>query len=102
MLHRRRLGLSKVAFADQMGVGVKRYRRWENGDEVFGGELPQLGDLKIHERLYLYRYRAGISREKIAERVGVSPWWITAMESGRAPGERLRLWWERHRRVYNV
>lgn len=101
-VHRRRLGVNQQIMARLLGIGFRKYIRLELGREPVPHELyarllgvipPTLDGLRLHERYRIMRLRAGKSREDFATIIGVSPWWITKMENGSAPLDKLTIYW---------
>ncbi len=101
LLSRRRAGLRQSVMAASLGVGMRQYRRWEEGVDavphstaVLAGipavEASGLTDL---EKCVILRVRTGITRAKLARKIGVSPTWVTQMERGLVSGERLVEYW---------
>jgi DNA-binding XRE family transcriptional regulator len=70
------------------------YKRWESGR--YEGPWVLLGSLELHEECYVLRRRARMSRRDLANAVGVSLTWVTQMERGRAPIDRLVTYWSQH------
>lgn len=93
IVDRRRRAESQQAAAERLGVTLYRYRLWEEGQLVPTCRRPALGALRPHESCYLLRRRAGLKLRDIADALGTSRWWVTQMESGRAPIDRLLAYW---------
>lgn len=97
LLQRRRRGQSQRQAASAYGVTRYRYRAWElddNGKET--GPLPPrapLGRMHPHEACFILRRRKGLSVERLARRLRVTPEWLTQMEHGAAPVDRLARFW---------
>lgn len=99
LIERRRNNESQDAAAGRHGVSRYRYRLWES-DQAEGGRQPRcarLGLLRDYEGCYIRRRRAGLSVAALATKVGVSAWWVTQMEHGDVPADRLVAWWGRHK-----
>lgn len=97
LIVRRRAGRSQREMAELHDVSLYFYRKMERDPRK--GPPPDLlgGPLGAHERLFLLRRRAGLAVRDVAERMGVSPWWVTQMERGTAPVDRLAAWWAERR-----
>lgn len=96
ILGRHRRSERQVDVADRLGVKAWTYRRYEAGTldpPPIVMRRAGVRRVKPHERLYLARRRAGLSPAELAERVGVSRWWLHLMETGEAPLKRLRDYW---------
>lgn len=93
LIERRRAGLNQSAMAERYGTGRKLYGAWER-DECKCPNPPNVGKLQNHEVVTLYRRRAGFSRARVAREVGVSAFWVTQMERGQQPCDRLLEYWE--------
>lgn len=93
VIYRRREGLSQAQAAKRYKVGRKLYARWER-DEADDGPDVFIGSLYTHERAYLSRRRADVSRQQVADSIGVSAFWVTLMERGKKPCDRLLEFWE--------
>lgn len=88
---RRRSKRTKAAAAAVLDVTLYRYSRWEDDlERAPRSALPSLGRLGWHEGAAISRRRAGVSLEQAARAVGVSPWWLSQIEGGQAPVDRLR------------
>ncbi len=94
LLERRRAGEPLEAAAARHGVTLYRYRLWER-DEDDGAPRVPVGRVEYHEAARLMRGRVGASVRELAELVGCSPYWLTRMEAGEAPVDRLRDFWSR-------
>lgn len=92
ILWRRRQGISQTDAAYHFDVSFSLYRRWEQGH----GGCPRvaIGKLKECEQFSLVRRRAGMSVTELAEAMGISRWWLTRMENGTAPLDRLQEYWK--------
>lgn len=93
LIARRRHGWSQREHAAFLGVTLYRYRAWE-GDAEKAPSMP-LGRLQPHEECFVRRRRAGIPLQAMADRLGVSRFWLAQMESGRAPVGALEAWWRK-------
>ena len=93
VLDRRRRSESQTEAAQRYGVTRQLYSQWEL-DEVGPPLTYPTGRLADHEVVFLYRRRAKFSRNRVAQEVGCSPFWVTQMERGRQPCDRLLEYWE--------
>jgi len=93
VIRRRRADISQTEAATRWSVGRKLYSKWEL-DEVKGPTVDLVTPLELHERCFIKRRRAGKSRAEIARAVGVSEFWVTEMERGRRPCDRLVRYWK--------
>lgn len=92
LLQRRRRGLTKAEAAERHGVSLYRYERWEAG-ETLGAPLVGVGRLAFREASLIMRLRAGVGLGAFAGLLGCSGHWVTRMEAGEAPDDRLRAFW---------
>lgn len=95
LIVRRRAGRSQREMAELYDVSLYFYRKMERDER--SGPPPDLqmigGPLTLREKLFLQRRREGLSIREVAESMGVSAWWVTQMERGSAPVDRLARWW---------
>lgn len=85
---RRRNGETQAAAARRFGVEVHVYQEWESGRRV----PPAVGtDFRLTrpEELAIIRRRKGLTQRRLAVLAGVSPLWVTLVESGRGNPCRL-------------
>lgn len=94
VIERRRMRKSQGERARIYRVSVYEYRQWE------GGKVPpptcageRVKGLEPHEICFLLRTRAGVSAGDLAKTLGVSRWWLTQMERGEVPIDRLVAGW---------
>lgn len=92
LLLRRRKGLTAANAAKRSKATLYRYLRWER--DIEKGPHVSVGKVAFHEKAFLLRRRGGYSVAAFAKRLGVSPWWLSQMEDGKAPDMRLRDHWE--------
>lgn len=92
LLERRRAEETKPEAAARHGVSFYRYDRWERDID---NEAPRVavGVLEFREVSLIRGQRAGASVRDFAELVGVSPWWLTQIETGQVSDERIRSFW---------
>ena len=92
-LKRRRMGLTQVEMSVDYGVPLSEYRAMEDG--TIGVIVPYvaIGTLKDTESYTIMRHRSGMSKTEVAERIGVSAYWLRQMENGAAPIKRLAEYW---------
>lgn len=92
ILLRRRTGATQAEEAEEHGVSLLRYRRWEK-DEIEGAPKVPLGKLKPGEIAFVLRRRKGLSLRAAADEMGVCPWWLRQMETGQVNQKRLLDFW---------
>lgn len=92
LIDRRRALLSQKEAADAWSVSLYLYRRWE--DDKSDPPRTSVGRLEKFEVCLLKRRRSGLRVSDLAEKIGVSRWWLTQMERGEAPDDILVSWWE--------
>lgn len=101
-LDRRKRGMTQARYARLHKATVDQVHKWESdvparnraGEAI---ECPDVGitwgALNDAERCVIMRRREGLSRTDLAGRVGVSQQWISAMERGQHPADRLVEFW---------
>lgn len=93
LLHRRRLGITQHEAAELLRITAWSYRKLEEGSRLPHRPEPTLDNLKEYEACLILRRRANLSRSSVAKSVGVSECWLTQMERGRVPANRLIEYW---------
>lgn len=95
LIDRRRSGETKAAAAKWYAVSLYRYTQWEAdlGDGLKDVPSPSLGRLAFYEESFVLRRRLGLTLKQFGARIGTSAHWVTRMESGTAPDDRLRDFW---------
>ena len=93
LIDRRRAGATQVDAAAHWGVSAWTYRMWESGQREKDIPEPTLGRLTEVEGCVILRRRTGLSRTALAKLVSISEWWLTQMERGRIPADRLIEFW---------
>ncbi len=101
VIWRRRLGWIQKYAAEELDMGVDRYRDFENNrhnvknswEEVPTNQQLGIGELKPFEVCFILRRRAGLYQREIAESIGMTRLWVIKMEEGTAPADRLRSYW---------
>jgi len=91
-LQRRRDGDSQPEAAIEWGCSEWTYRMYEIGVLDIGVKI-NIGEAKPNELCIIMRRRLGIKRKDLAKKVGVSGWWLTQMEQGIVPFEKLVEYW---------
>lgn len=95
---RRREGKTQTEAGAEVGVKTRAYAIRELGlsgagrDEADQG--PTLRELTDNERCVLYRRRAKVPQRVVAEGLGCSIHWVSLMELGKRPCDRLLWYWE--------
>lgn len=98
-IERRRTGQSQARAARRYGVSLYQYRQWENAEEPPpAGAGDSVGELEPHEWCLLERLRSGLPSTKVARAAGCSRWWLTQMERGLKPADRLLAAWRKLKR----
>lgn len=49
--------------------------------------------LASHEKCFIYRRRLGWTQEQVAELVGITRYWLSLMELGTVPCDKLEAFW---------
>ncbi len=93
LIYRRRGGETQADLARRYGVSLYQYRQWETDKERNTYVRPLLGTLRPHEQCLIKRTRSGKSVNDLARDIGICSWWLTQMERGDAPVERLLAHW---------
>ena len=91
-LHRFREQKSAATVANEFGVGLRQYRRWEEDVEPYPGDVD-LGGILPNEHYRIMRRRSGLSREEIGKRIGLSHTVIALAERGRRDLKPLIEFW---------
>lgn len=95
LIDRRRRGETQKESAERLYHSTYRYRVLEAGNVNDFWRGPRIGTLADHEQCLLLRRRSGQSRASAANELGMSEFWYTQMERGRAPVGRLVKFWTR-------
>lgn len=93
LILRRRNGLSQPVAAKSYGLSAWDYRMVEADRVRSDLPRPALGKIAAHERCVILRRRAGMKRTQLAALVGCSNWWLTQMERGVQPPDRIVEYW---------
>lgn len=97
LLLRRRRQLTQREAADLFEVSHSAIYHAEEGrrpiPENILTHLPKSGGLKDYERYFFMRRRLGLTRRYVAERAGCSTLWVSWIELGRAPTNKLANYW---------
>ena len=78
--------------AEERGVLAYIYQQWERGEEVPPFDVP-LDEVKPHEFYAILRRRAGLTRQDVARRIGVTLRAVRDAERGLAKLDKLREFW---------
>lgn len=92
LVERRRAGQNQTEAARSYDLSEWRYRQCE-ADKSDAIPLTPIGKLQDHEACMLMRRRAGMKRTELAAKLGISGWWLTRMERGQIPADRLVAYW---------
>lgn len=93
LVDRRRRGATQTEAALMWGFSEWHYRMLEAGNRESVCPRVRIGKLKPNESAFLSRRRLGLKRTELAERIGVSSWWLTQMERGAVNPKRLIDFW---------
>lgn len=99
VLWRRAGAMTREDAAEQLGVTLYRYRRWESGSETPSAPVRFMMRRGVarptaYEAAFILRRRRGVTQAGLAKKLGVSRQWLGEMELGKVPGERLLAYWE--------
>lgn len=90
LVARRRSGLSQIEMAEIYGVGLDKYRGWEeNLGDVPHVKGVHVRELPLEELCFLHRRRRGITLKQVATAFGKSPSWAHGV-ARRGRSENLR------------
>lgn len=92
---RRRAGKSQKECADDYFVTLYTYRRWEL--DLNDPPETAVGELKRFEKCLILRRRAGVPAKVVADRLRITQFWLSQIERGAAPDQRLVEYWEKGR-----
>jgi len=92
LIERRRNGQNQTKAAYSYDLSEWQYRQCE-ANESDRIPAPPLGRLRDYEACMIMRRRAGLKRTELAAQLGISGWWLTRMERGQIPAERLVAFW---------
>lgn len=92
LIERRRAGQNQTEAAASYDLSEWQYRQCE-ADRSNAIPVTPIGRLQAHESCMLMRRRAGMKRTELAVQVGISGWWLTRMERGQIPADRLVAFW---------
>lgn len=96
LIDRRRRGENQEAAGIRLSLPKNTYAKIER-DEVSGDHrmiCPDIGELEVHEKCFLYRRRSKKTQEQCADEMGISRYWFDSMELGKACVDRLAEYWE--------
>ena len=92
LIRRRRRGESQLQAARRLGLSHSMYSKWERG--LVDCPRERVLPLKAHERCLLYRRRANVTQEDVAQDLRCCRWWVNRMEHGEADCTELCSYWE--------
>lgn len=92
IIERRRDEHSQHQAAEAYEVSLYAYRQWEM-DEEQSAPMAPIGRLQPFEVCFIQRRRKGMALRDLAMALGLSRWWVTQMEYGRAACDRLIEYW---------
>lgn len=93
-IERRRGGWTQPEAAQYYGMPHGAYKLAER-DEPQAWDIPPiiLRGIVDHEYCTVLRKREGLTQQQLADRIGVSKWWVCLMERGDAPVDTLLRYW---------
>ena len=94
LIDRRREGSTQSENAKNWDVSLYVYRRWE-ADITDDIPTVAIGKLSEQEQCFLLRKRKGQTLAATAKELDICRWWLCQMESGEAPIDRLRAYWDK-------
>lgn len=92
LVERRREDKNQTEAADAYSISEWQYRQCE-ADRSDMIPAPPIGKLQPHEACVLMRRRAGMKRTELSKALGISDWWLTRMERGQIPADRIVEYW---------
>ena len=92
LIERRRADQNQTQAAASYDVSEWQYRQCE-ADESDRIPRTTIGKLRDYESAMLMRRRQGMKRTELAAELGISGWWLTRMERGQIPADRLVNYW---------
>ena len=93
---RRREGMTQQEVAEANQMPVKAYRLLEKDKGGTPREERLAGGLRRNERLTLFRKRANLSQQAVADALGVTKVWVGRMEAGDVDNTPLENYWVGH------
>lgn len=103
-IHRRRNGLSQVAYARELRISLDAYRQIETGvtqltffnlKRKLNIQPPKVMPLKQYEICFVLRRRSGLTIGQLSARCGLGSWLITQIERGRENAAPLFHYWNK-------
>lgn len=93
-IYRRREQSTQAATAKDCGLPLGAYKKLERDEECnWDLPAPSLGKLEDHEKCVVLRMRKGLTQQQLADKIGVTKWWLCLMEQGEAPVATLLDHW---------
>jgi transcriptional regulator with XRE-family HTH domain len=94
-LLRKRNSWNQARAAKRCGISIDQYKMLEHDNLK---KIPQrahvsYSELLPHELCLIYRRRAGLKQEFVAEQISVSRYWFGRIESGKADCSKLLAYW---------
>jgi DNA-binding XRE family transcriptional regulator len=96
---RRRAGATQEQWARMHGMSLRAYKAAESGAKNAPSiRAPALDKLRPNEACRVLRMRKGLTLGDVADKLGVTKWWLCLMEQGKAPVATLLKFWTRRTR----
>lgn len=94
-IERRRAGNTQAKEAKLRALPLGAYKKLERGEasECYTLLSSLRGMLKNHETCMVLRLRKGLTQQQLADKIGVTKWWLCLMEQGEAPVATLLDHW---------
>lgn len=91
IIHRQRNDINQSEAAKRFNVSRRRFGEMEQR-----GEVDWETDIEPapHEICMVKRCRAGLTQSELAEQIGVTRYWLSLMECGKATSTKLEAYWD--------
>lgn len=96
LLYRLRTGLTQEEFAKKLNISLDRLKKIEAGTghvDLRKIKFPLDGKITPQEMCVVRRRRSGLKQSELAEKLGVSRYWLIKMEQGEADVSKLYKFW---------
>ncbi len=98
LLTRRRWFKNQLEMAQMLKTSLSAYRDMEHDragpSEFAEAAMSGFGEIRHHERCFMYRRRCQKTQREVAADMGVSRLWVNRMERGLADCTELLCYWE--------
>lgn len=92
---RRRDGNTQAREAALRNLPLSAYKKLEGDEEcAYSLTAGKVGKLLDYEACVAQRRRKGLSLDILAEKIGLTKWWLCQIERGKAPVDSLFRFWE--------